>query len=187
MAACWRGSSPRMRGALLLGVMLRALGGIIPADAGSTTASARTSPTSWDHPRGCGEHGESGSMAASNWGSSPRMRGAPVIVGYANTVSRIIPADAGSTERQNQHTVSSRDHPRGCGEHPQSALGAVYPRGSSPRMRGARVLALGDHPARGIIPADAGSTSPAISLHLEKLDHPRGCGEHPSRLRKMSP
>ncbi|WP_220702609.1 hypothetical protein, partial [Bifidobacterium sp. wkB344] len=29
---------------------------IIPADAGSTSASQRIGPTARDHPRGCGEH-----------------------------------------------------------------------------------------------------------------------------------
>ena len=52
--------------------------------------------------------------------------------------TRIIPADAGSTQTSWRCTNPSGDHPRGCGEHPN--LGGVSRPvwGSSPRMRGAR-------------------------------------------------
>ena len=52
----WRGSSPRMRGARHPILDCRLSTRIIPADAGSTSATfARVVPI-WDHPRGCGEH-----------------------------------------------------------------------------------------------------------------------------------
>ena len=51
-----QGSSPRMRGARTTTDRMVKCGGIIPADAGSTTRSNKRTPISTDHPRGCGEH-----------------------------------------------------------------------------------------------------------------------------------
>ena len=53
---CRRGSSPRMRGALGLLTHQLTVGGIIPADAGSTVLDDSRLCRCWDHPRGCGEH-----------------------------------------------------------------------------------------------------------------------------------
>ena len=50
------GSSPRMRGALGIGLFVVGLCGIIPADAGSTFSSHWMIKGTEDHPRGCGEH-----------------------------------------------------------------------------------------------------------------------------------
>ena len=52
----------------------------------------------WDHPRGCGEHPITESARRKNKGSSPRMRGARFKTKDAAEKSRIIPADAGSTQ-----------------------------------------------------------------------------------------
>ena len=71
--------------------------GIIPADAGNT--SARPSPWAapWDHPRGCGEHCDPRLPIGYVTGSSPRMRGTPGEELDDRAVVRIIPADAGNT------------------------------------------------------------------------------------------
>ena len=50
------GSSPRMRGARKVDMMAWRSVGIIPADAGSTTAYPKNIADKRDHPRGCGEH-----------------------------------------------------------------------------------------------------------------------------------
>ena len=50
--------------------------------------------------------------------------------------------------------------------------------GSSPRMRGALAELSIARGIAGIIPADAGSTSPGHVKGLHTTDHPRGCGEH---------
>ena len=71
---------------------------------------------------------------------------------------RIIPAYAGSTSGRAQHKTIAWDHPRVCGEHPTLDEFIGLCRGSSPRMRGAR-LGPGRRPVPGgIIPAYAGST-----------------------------
>ena len=127
-----------MRGALILVFDLHDLPGIIPADAGSTR-EARTGPAAGrDHPRGCGEHSLSAHAACMIWGSSPRMRGAPITGCKAHMEPRIIPADAGSTHEFGQTRAIGKDHPRGCGEHVRKTV--------SGKMQ------------IGIIPADAGST-----------------------------
>ena len=41
-------------------------------------------------------------------------------------------------------------------------------------------------PARGIIPADAGSTSDKPADDTGQTDHPRGCGEHFVRSSNLS-
>ena len=91
------GSSPRMRGALGSGCAIAAPGGIIPADAGSTTYPTSDSGRAWDHPRGCGEHTQYSFTPVLLGGSSPRMRGAPSEPGNVASDVGIIPADAGST------------------------------------------------------------------------------------------
>ena len=112
--------------------------GIIPADAGSTLAQHAGDPK--------------------GPGSSPRMRGAQTIMKTITAVKRIIPADAGSTRARSGPAYDPKDHPRGCGEHGETARRADRPGGSSPRMRGALSVDRIRIPKKRIIPADAGST-----------------------------
>ena len=71
--------------------------GIIPADAGNTTRWRKTKSLGKDHPRGCGEHCQTPTNPRYLLGSSPRMRGTPVIGHRFYLGVRIIPADAGNT------------------------------------------------------------------------------------------
>ena len=134
--------------------------------------------TTWDHPRGCGEHLVCRKSCFVGSGSSPRMRGAPRAIGVPWPEPRIIPADAGSTPLGAASLGCARDHPRGCGEHedPQAATDRCS--GSSPRMRGARNKLECKRDIRRIIPADAGSTPGSRTSSGMHGDHPRGCGEH---------
>ena len=52
------GSSPRMRGALLSGLLVVGAPRIIPAYAGSTCSRDKSRQVRADHPRVCGEHEE---------------------------------------------------------------------------------------------------------------------------------
>ncbi len=157
---CFSGSSPRMRGARPPCLRCGTADGIIPADAGSTRGRRSTRSLPGDHPRGCGEHTGTGRRSTRSLpgdhprgcgehspvlingptvsGSSPRMRGARRSPCRAVSREGIIPADAGSTRTPTRRSLSSRDHPRGCG-------GARH---REDRARG----------EAGIIPADAGST-----------------------------
>ena len=91
------GSSPRMRGAQRHKPFHLQRGGIIPANAGSTTTVTYVSPAIRDHPRECGEHLELIDRQPVSKGSSPRMRGAPTGPCRWPRRSGIIPANAGST------------------------------------------------------------------------------------------
>ena len=152
------GSSPRMRGAL-----------VVPPPCDHPQR---------DHPRVCGEHSTRAASPLAAGGSSPRMRGAPSRLHRRGRVPGIIPAYAGSTSYAKMAWRSSRDHPRVCGEHQGSAPPSSSARGSSPRMRGAPRA----HPRRlrgdGIIPAYAGSTHTRPRIDVPHGDHPRVCGEH---------
>ena len=117
-----------------------------------------------DHPRGCGEHH------------------CPVLRSRASR--RIIPADAGSTVKNELTHDYSPDHPRGCGEHRKINRLNRHTQGSSPRMRGAPACSSSTAWARRIIPADAGSTMPRPILGRPLKDHPRGCGEHRTQGRQ---
>ena len=91
------------------------------------------------------------------------MRGALLLIGVLLLSTRIIPADAGSTLDGAGFKDYHQDHPRGCGEHNNSAFSQLIVQGSSPRMRGAHYVGLAFGPDHGIIPADAGST-PGIGV-----------------------
>ena len=71
---------------------------------------------------------------------------------------RIIPACAGSTKTQMPHVRRIA--------------------GSSPLVRGARILTGCGFTRHGIIPASAGSTPRTAGFVLAWEDHPRLCGEH---------
>ena len=72
------GSSPRMRGTRDAQQAGYLRGGIIPAYAGNTLRFIASSPSTWDHPRVCGEHTFYDVFRRSAMGSSPRMRGTRV-------------------------------------------------------------------------------------------------------------
>ena len=93
-----QGSSPRMRGTPWPSCEDKPHPGIIPAYAGNTTSRAAPCPDAWDHPRVCGEHTGVGAANVTAKGSSPRMRGTPVLRGIRTQGGRIIPAYAGNTE-----------------------------------------------------------------------------------------
>ena len=70
------------------------------------------------------------------------------------------------------------DHPRICGEHSAISTRVLLPMGSSPHMRGTRLLMPPSLRACGIIPAYAGNTNFPTFMAVNNGDHPRICGEH---------
>ena len=138
-----------------------------------------------DHPRVCGEHATSSLTPVSPSGSSPRMRGALGLPIGELPRGGIIPAYAGSTLSICVRGKSYRDHPRVCGEHLAMASLKISLRGSSPRMRGALQAHAPWLPAKGIIPAYAGSTRREYQCLNRRQDHPRVCGEHPDDKSKQ--
>ena len=103
LVAILRGSSPRMRGSLLLIVFLDFFLGIIPAHAGLTRSHIDMVAPSRDHPRACGAHLVGCMACPLSMGSSPRMRGSPFGSSVGSAVGGIIPAHAGLTSGQSCH------------------------------------------------------------------------------------
>ena len=91
------GSSPRMRGTLVLVGLCWLCLGIIPAYAGNTIHCMRASGNCWDHPRVCGEHIGLRHLIRYQPGSSPRMRGTHPGSDAGRAPAGIIPAYAGNT------------------------------------------------------------------------------------------
>ena len=172
------GSSPRMRGTLGISMFSHTNDGIIPAHAGNTSTAMWASACSRDHPRACGEHVGLKLAAVPLSGSSPRMRGTRRRAELMRGGYGIIPAHAGNTCCLHAQSSTHRDHPRACGEHITRTFPAHYGRGSSPRMRGTRIMALSGTITGGIIPAHAGNTCLEAPSHFRQEDHPRACGEH---------
>ena len=106
------------------------------------------------------------------------MRGALAEASEELADAGIIPADAGSTHSDDALARTSRDHPRGCGEHYLMLDVWTSFQGSSPRMRGALTFFTTIREVLRIIPADAGSTNFGLGRAVVPADHPRGCGEH---------
>ena len=111
-------------------------------------------------------------------GLSQHSRGALYYLSALSSVTRIIPARAGSTWLQDRRTLQSSDHPRSCGEHLPVLPSIHASRGSSPLVRGAHEGKPRGSCAMGIIPARAGSTHKDARGLGRPQDHPRSCGEH---------
>ena len=130
----------------------------IPACAGNTR-QRRALCHLWSvHPRMCGEHCCPFSWPACCRGSSPHVRGTPVIVLGILGQARFIPACAGNTRRvfilSAVHTV----HPLMCGEHKATLSLTDNLPGSSPHVRGTLTRIVLTFPSCRFIPACAGNT-----------------------------
>ena len=130
------GSPPRMRGQGFVPPYPSLHNGITPADAG-TSAGGQTSRTSGtDHPRGCGDKSPSLRSVLRALGSPPRMRGQAKQPRLACSLTRITPADAGTSGGLECVRWCHADHPRGCGDKWSHWFHGLNTTGSPPRMRG---------------------------------------------------
>ena len=151
-----RGSSPRMRGKRCHINNLHGELRIIPAHAGQTVTICTRPPNRSDHPRACGANVHERPDTAEIGGSSPRMRGKPLIEDFSSLYVRIIPAHAGQTSPRQRRLARQT--------------------GSSPRMRGKPSGNVGGAVSARIIPAHAGQTKAVSIAPANRTDHPRACG-----------
>ena len=110
------------------------------------------------HPHVCGEHIINIGAVGAQYGSSPRVWGAPKTAAILMTRRRLIPTCVGSTVWPYVGDVGLAAHPHVCGEHNLTGnfLSAIA--GSSPRVWGAPLSeAQGIHGDR-LIPTCVGST-----------------------------
>ena len=178
------GSSPRMRGSPEHGRLQSGHAGIIPAYAGLTHLQLVFCRCIWNHPRVCEAHESTSAGVTRSLGSSPRMRGSRSQTAAQRQRPGIIPAHAGLTASHSLSGLFLGDHPRACGAHPQPYRhGSAIP-GSSPRMRGSRIVAPYFPHSEGIIPAHAGLTNLVGSTVSTSGDHPRACGAHSGVVRR---
>ena len=111
------GSSPRVRGTLLMDIRHELQRRFIPARAGNTSAKITFPCSSTVHPRACGEHAQVLATAKLYTGSSPRVRGTRGHGRARSAHNRFIPARAGNTCLAGVAAVGLAVHPRACGEH----------------------------------------------------------------------
>ena len=112
-----RGSSPRVRGPLLVPLFMLDTPGLIPASAGTTSRMPIMMSLSRAHPRECGDHVGYVGGWPNLVGSSPRVRGPLLLALFCQGGARLIPASAGTTPTVCFHQFDSWAHPRECGDH----------------------------------------------------------------------
>ena len=135
MGGC-SGSSPRVRGTG--GGQRRPFPDqrFIPACAGNRPRQNCSRPCRTVHPRVCGEQARSAASSASQFGSSPRVRGTVIPAVILAVFDRFIPACAGNRVFSVQHRAAITVHPRVCGEQDLAFVVRRRVAGSSPRVRG---------------------------------------------------
>ena len=170
------GSSPLVRGQLVVLVGLPGVGRIIPARAGPTGPNRRPEHRNQDHPRSCGANRASSSPRVQIRGSSPLVRGQRRYSELPHIRWRIIPARAGPTPLPSSACLCGADHPRSCGANNACMNGPAFSSGSSPLVRGQLRHASPLHVRARIIPARAGPTWRTAKSGSSTTDHPRSCG-----------
>ena len=100
--------------------------------------------------------------------------------------SGITPAYAGKSSSRSHRCARQQDHPRVCGE--KSMILAKYKalQGSPPRMRGKVAESVLAFRWYRITPAYAGKSNFCVTLHWQRKDHPRVCGEKAADTKSTS-
>ena len=113
---CAQGTSPRTRGKLGSLPCARPIQRNIPAHAGKTSTSSRSTTVPWEHPRARGENCWSHGSRQRADGTSPRTRGKPPRISQHVADHRNIPAHAGKTHSLGGGNTVPTEHPRARGE-----------------------------------------------------------------------
>ena len=157
------GSPPRMRGKARTLRTGRRSRGITPAYAGKSTGGTHAHKCARDHPRVCGEKRQLRRCPFRFRGSPPRMRGKAGRSFAVCCSAGITPAYAGKSVISGSLWLSSRDHPRVCGEKWVPVVSSVSVQGSPPRMRGKVMQQCVARKVVGITPAYAGKSDRTFS------------------------
>jgi len=114
------GSPPRVRGTDGDGAPIAAAFGITPACAGNRMPAGSDPTQAKDHPRVCGEQGDSLADWVRHEGSPPRVRGTVRLFQIYGRMRGITPACAGNSAGEGLRHRLGQDHPRVCGEQQNS-------------------------------------------------------------------
>ena len=171
------GSSPRVRGTPSLRRSGRRRRRFIPACAGNARSCTGPSGAPAVHPRVCGERALVRLGRDPHPGSSPRVRGTPFGGSGKQFGDRFIPACAGNARPDAKSGARGTVHPRVCGERESTDLIRTADYGSSPRVRGTRIVGSLRARRRRFIPACAGNATAGWAAFLRNAVHPRVCGE----------
>ena len=109
------------------------------------------------------------------------MRGIRNIGNASGSSGRITPAYAGNTCTNQGTGYRLQDHPRLCGEYSLRQNNTRSLVGSPPPMRGILKNYQMVKPDHRITPAYAGNTNRMCFCLGSRKDHPRLCGEYPTR------
>ena len=129
-----------------------------------------------DHPRSCGANSLYHAVTVTLFGSSPLVRGQLIREIMPTLRPRIIPARAGPTAGSFSTPPRKPDHPRSCGANFWDTFYLEMGGGSSPLVRGQRMIAKISRSTYRIIPARAGPTGYRDTPSHVIADHPRSCG-----------
>ena len=128
-----------------------------PADAGNFRCTVEISPSTWKHPRRCGELSE---------------RRLYFCTPHGNT-----PADAGNLDGLDLLCTSRKKHPRRCGELARESTAWRPTQETPPQMRGTLRYHASVSFDFGNTPADAGNFRVRRCRSRSRRKHPRRCGE----------
>ena len=109
------GTSPRVRGKLLLGAGRLLFMRYIPACAGEASERDAHASAVEVHPRVCGGSHKTGRTIETDEGTSPRVRGKRAKFEACAAKYGYIPACAGEAAARSRRSASDRVHPRVCG------------------------------------------------------------------------
>ena len=152
------GSPPRVRGTDDEQDLNIAKVGITPACAGNSRYPCHGHAQGRDHPRVCGEQGDGEVDEVLLEGSPPRVRGTDHESHGAIYARRITPACAGNSLKLIFIQITTKDHPRVCGEQARGRWRSHGLAGSPPRVRGTGVFIQSESKSVRITPACAGNS-----------------------------
>ena len=113
------GSSPRIRGKLVVFLRVVWRAGLIPAHTGKTKEAQHVPQVDRAHPRAYGENQERDTVLLSLSGSSPRIQGILRRYTAKRLLHGLIPAHTGNTCRLAHQSTYRRAHPRAYREYTQ--------------------------------------------------------------------
>ena len=149
---------------------------------GNTHSSLNSNASIAVHPRGHGEHDFMLVMFRAKPGSSPWARGTPGRHIPKIEDKRFIPVGTGNTLSNPPDMPQQPVHPRGHGEHYAWSCWASGRSGSSPWARGTHSYFNAIKEYMRFIPVGTGNTTVSSKISAVVSVHPRGHGEHSSKI-----